>query len=318
MRVWELPCHSEVPVEALGDHKLVQSYIQIKDRLEDPRLRAIEVLIGIITPLLTLGSEIVATIDAFVRKERGPRRAPEAVHEIFPFGDADLFVGRRYPWRDDARSLNDLKSLRPLFFGKIAASLYKFLGRRIGDIMVSPDDRPIDLSRALVSAGGPIPNYYARNLMYGRKYAIPWRFRLDDGGRLAEQGPEALRQSDNWANWYLADEDGHPIEHDDPWTDTTRTTVPLITEGRGTVQDYFTIIRSPNLYNSEVPSLTFAGCHGLGTRAAGHVLETDNPVRREMSRLDGKFYQLLGTARLGRKRPSRIEIELVDSQVLRL
>lgn len=133
-------------------------------------------------------------------------------------------------------------------------------------------NRP-DFARNLVSVGGPIPNMYTRNLLYG-DHGIPYKYDLNpqQDGELAEYSPEELRRvgipgasaaENQKPNWNIVDEDGkqahvdgakaRPTSADEHWC-----------------EDFFMIVKTENIHPGaeDKKVLSVSGCHGVGSEAA--------------------------------------------------
>jgi len=156
-----------------------------------------------------------------------------------------------------------------------------------------------DFTRNLVSVGGPIPNMYTRNLLYG-DHGIPYKYDLNPGpdGGLADYAPEELRRvgvSDDSVvenrkpNWNIVDEDGkqahvdgakaRPTSADSHWC-----------------EDFFMILKTENVYPGaeNKQALSVSGCHGVGSEAALKSLCIPEIRETIYQTVGGDHFQALG------------------------
>lgn len=201
---------------------------------------------------------------------------------LFPMDrPADVVVGKRSPGAgaeevaapDQAATQEVLKGL-----GCILDQPYTRFAAKGG--------LPFQRGSANFAVGGPIPNALARNVLYGPR-PPPVRFRLDVAPGLAHRSPDALKAGrlEGEPEWFLCDEDGRPTQHGKP----------VRAGGRVTV-DQFTIVktRHPDRRSSGASAVVLAGCHGLGTMAAGRLLRSAPDLARLCQQTKGRDFQVVG------------------------
>lgn len=288
----------------------------------------------------TAGTIAYETLEPLVQRKLRERRSRPAgemnervaqLEDLLPFvGTADVFLGQRRPWMADklrgvGEYLNDIgdRSEDELYdidhiAGYSANELLQTLDFLISTNLALHDEGPVgvfsdstlevDFSRDLIAIGGPIPNYYTRNLMYGDHVDLPYRYDLnpeDGSDDIADVPPTELRELgltdergfDKRPNWRLVDRDGNLPRI------RNRKTKPMRRDGEWK-QDYFTIIKAPNIHpsarervGSETYSLVLSGCHGLGTRAAIRALQTEHVLDTLDAEAGDGFFQAIGSVK---------------------
>lgn len=181
--------------------------------------------------------------------------------------------------------------------------------------LVVSEQTGVDFSSDLVSVGGPIANFYTRNVMYdtrdGPDFSLPYRFDLNPPGvqdDLTEYPPQKLREiglADDRElgrrpNWCLVDEGGETL---DIQGDQSR---PNWRDGNW-MTDYFTVAKVPNVHPDAPPLhradtkrvLILAGCHGFGTRAALEALKSGDILETIESEVNDGYFQLIGRVKRG-------------------
>lgn len=231
-------------------------------------------------------------------EERGEEIGAD-LRELTPFiNHADFFVGDRHDWKHHGIGFGDEKIIKHM-----TDAFYKMNVHLAGEGPKSVDETSTeaDFSRHLVSIGGPIPNWYFRNLMYGDQIDLPYKFYLNPNPErldLSEFTPRELRKlgrkdtSEFQAepNWFIADETGVPA---DVFGDDA---IPGYGDVGDWITDYFMILKAPNIHpacdhNRRI--LAIAGCHWLG--GMGAIDSLTNPtilsqIKKEVG--DGDFQAL--------------------------
>jgi len=175
----------------------------------------------------------------------------------------------------------------------------------------------------LICSGGPIPNPYVRNLMYGDAIDLPYRFRLDVQGYGTDLGgldPRELRmigrhESSEGAepNWYLADRSGAPVQVGGHPSRPVRGAEPDRYD-----RDYFTIVKSDNVHpavfgTDDYKSLVMCGCHGFGTKGSLKAVLEPSIIDELHDMVGGEDFQVLGVAE---RRPDGITVD-IDPHTIR-
>lgn len=304
--VWNYPCHRGVEWEEVK--KEVFLLERTMPQFSNPEPILIGVIIGL--GILALEEATKGLIRAAFRelygkakKSREERRKLKVLRkELFlDFLGTDMFVGVRYPWFEKPEqrlSRRDLGSLRGIMEGFIY-TLCSLIRKKPSIKKI--EDR-VDFARNLVVIGGPIPNWYTRNLMYASELDLPCRFRLDVAVDLKNYTPAQLREAaylegKPQPEWYIANRDGSVAR-----TLKGEETKPVVVSGK-TIRDFFMIMKVPNIAPEAKGSraLVLAGCHGLGTWAAGLSLkELDILEAVEKEAGDG-YFQALGSVLANRR-----------------
>jgi hypothetical protein len=321
---WERPCYDTVNWSVVED----DSNLLYRVKEGSWTLSLVSTVVGSVTANL---------MEPWIKQKLQQRRQQpeEEVTELVtqlemlvPFvNHADVFLGRRRPWIHE--KLSDLKA----FLGEAANlgdDIYDDMDHlgtyssnellQTLDFLISTNialndagptdvftdtDATVDFSGDLIAVGGPIVNFYTRNLMYGDIIDLPYRYDLnpDDGSdetgdilprELRSIGLTDNRGFDRRPNWCLVDENGEfptiskkrtrPERRNDTW-----------------IRDYFTIIKSTNIHpdatakHGENPtSLVLSGCHGFGTRAAITALKTDHVLETLQREVGDADFQAIG------------------------
>lgn len=245
-------------------------------------------LFGVINPLLGVVSAAISAgieiYDSINEPER--RRIEEVYNELFPIkGKGYIGVGEREPWMDSAEklSLYDIGSTAHIIEGiAYGFSLFKAQPKEVKNIKI------IDFKNNLYMAGGPIPNAYSRNVLYGKSVQTPYKFRLDLNEELANLSPSKLKKIsyEIKPNWYICDKNGNEIKGG----------FPKIKDGE-LIEDSFMLIKCKNIYpqaGKNTKSVIFAGCHGPGTRASGALIKNKELVDYIYSEVEDNDFQLIG------------------------
>lgn len=265
------------------------------------------------------------------RRQRSDENVAELVTQLeilVPFvNHADVFLGRRRPWIQEKLSdlgaflsevaelgddvYDDIDHLGTYSSNELLQTLDFLVSTNVAINGTGPTDvftdtdAAVDFSGDLIAIGGPITNYYTRNLMYGNTVDLPYRYNLnpDDGSNeTSDITPTELRSIgltdnkgfDRRPNWCLVDENGECA------TISKKETRP---ERRGEtwICDYFTIIKSRNIHpkatgkHGENPtSLVLSGCHGFGTRAAITALKTEHVLETLQQEAGDADFQAIG------------------------
>lgn len=299
MNIWEYECHKTVDWSEVQTH-----YLVMKTVISSP---VIEIIVpSVLGPFI---GAAIAKIWGHFERHRGEKREAKRLSSIlFPFEEAQAFVGPRYPWMKKKEvSQNDLKAIGYHLKGLIYA-ICSFARRK--PIVRVKEDK-IDFAKPLFSSGGPIPNWYTRNVMYGKEIDLPYKFRLDVTDELREMPPDKLRKAGVKAarqkpNWFIADKLGKPFKVNG------KEAKPVYVENK-LIEDYFMIISTRNIHpdakNTNVPCLIVAGCHGPGTAAAGSALKNLDILNQIESNVKGNF-QAIGWTRVKNGKPLKDTIKL--------
>ncbi len=313
MNIWENECHRTVDWKLLEDHFLVEKpgWARFSEL----------VLVLFVAPLLVAVAGGIAVQEYGIwRKRHQERREEEEEAEVlrsmlFPFGEAELFVGPRYHWmekKDKKVSRNDIKALGDHLKGVIYA-ICSFI-RRKPAVKITEDK--IDFSKPLIASGGPIPNWYTRNLMYGGDIDLPYKFRLDVTEELRRMSPEGLREAGvkvgkEEPRWVMADRLGNIPK-------INGMELKPVFSGTKCIRDYFMIIRARNIHpanKGNTPCLILAGCHGPGTAAAGLAVKKLE-ILREINKKARGYFQAIGDTAVQRRKPVENTIRLLDVEIL--
>lgn len=296
--MWDQACHSTVPWEEVGGI-LVQ------------RSRRGSLIFEIATPVLSGFGSAAAPIIIEKLRENSDNNHDESfqtnLEEVLPFiTQSDFFVGNRHHWSsDDPIGPKDKEVIELLteFFTQLNIEIMQTEPSEVTEV-----DETVEFDRHLVSLGGPIPNWYSRNLIYGPEVETPYKFCLNpepDRLDLSDYGPRELRtlgRKDHSEfvgepNWYLANTAGDRAVVDNA------DAIPLYREEPDGVKpklwyrDYFTIIKAPNIHPSATPyaqSLVIAGCHGLGGLASIHALQDPDLISKIRAEAGDGYFQAVG------------------------
>lgn len=166
MSVWEYRCYASVSWKQAEDHFLVA-------KPGWARFSSLSLALFIPLFLVPIVTQIVDYEYRNFRQRERKRQSEEKEAErlrsiLFPFftEEAQFFVGPRYPWmekKEQKVSQNDIGSIAYHLKGVIYA-ICSFIKKKPA---VKLTDDKIDFSKSLIASGGPIPNWYVRNLMYG-------------------------------------------------------------------------------------------------------------------------------------------------------
>jgi hypothetical protein len=312
--VWKLPCHQGVEWERVK--KEVFLLERSLPHFSNPEPTT--VLIGlcfVVLEEITVGliRDSFKEIYGKVKKNFEERRELRNIRKnLFPFFiAADLFVGTRYPWFDEVErkvSPRDLKSIGGVIDGFIS-TLCSLINKKPSTKLIQGK---VDFLRNLIAVGGPIPNWYVRNLMYASNLDLPYKFRLDVTPELQTQGPDQLRRVGyevvkSKPPWYIANRDGTIAE-----TDYGEETKPIL-DSSAVIKDFFMIIKAPNVFPGaeSTQALVLAGCHGLGTWAAGLALKNYNFLKTIEKEAGRGYFQVIGSVCANKKgQPDEETIEI--------
>lgn len=242
-------------------------------------------LFGVVSAAISAG---ILIYDSINEQER--RRIEEVYNELFPIkGRGYIGVGEREPWMNSAEklSLYDIGSTGHIVEGIAHGfSLFRAKPKEVKDIK-------IDLKDNLYMAGGPIPNAYSRNVLYGKAIQTPYKFRFDLNEKLANRSPTDLKRVSykTEPNWSICDESGRDYG------------TPKIEDGKF-IEDYFMIIKCKNIYpqaRKNAKSVIFAGCHGPGTSAAGALIKNKDLLNYIYTEVGNDDFQLIGRVSIERK-----------------
>lgn len=243
----------------------------------------------------------------------------ELVESVVPFSaNAEFVLGPRYDWvADGAVSLRDLAVTVRLIEFFLEANIH-LTGEPPTDVRRLAVEPEIDYSRNVISVGGPVPNWYTRNVMYGDEVDVPYRFNLNPGpaqkdlrdytpGELRSVGHRDTEPFEEVPDWYIADGRGDPVVVDgEPARPTSRPSL---------ARDYFTIVKAPNVHRRADPAdkqcLILAGCHGLGTMASAKALESPRFLEEIHSQVGGEPFQAIGRVTVTEE-SSEISVPVVE------
>ena len=314
--IWEFPCHQGV------EWKDVEKEVFLLQRTTplfgnpDPVLTTVLIGLGILVlEEATAGLIRTAFKELYgkIKRSREERQKLRILRKrLFPFFlGADTFVGVRYPWfatTEKRLSIRDLQAAG----GVMQGVLYTIcsLIRRKPPIAIIQDK--VDLAGNLIAIGGPIPNWYTRNLLYASKIDLPYRFRLDVESGLEKQSPAQLRQAGYLEGkaqprWYVANPDGSVAK-----TSKGEETKPLLAR-KHTLRDFFMIVKTPNVFDGakDTRALVLTGCHGLGTWAAGLSLKKLHVLEAIEKEAGNGYFQALGAVSASKKgKPDEDTIEI--------
>jgi hypothetical protein len=232
-------------------------------------------------------------------EERGEEIGSD-LRELAPFiNHADFFVGARHDWEEHGIGFGDEKIIRHM-----VDAFYQMNVQLAGEGPKSVDKTStvVDFSRHLVSVGGPIPNWYFRNLMYGNEVDLPYKFHLNPEPErvdLSDKTPKELRRLGRKdtsvfqaePNWFIADSTGAPA---DVFKDNA---IPEYGDVGDWITDYFMILKAPNIHpacdhNRRI--LSVAGCHWLGGMGAIDSLTDSTVLSRIKEEVGDGDFQALG------------------------
>lgn len=252
---------------------------------------------GVVSAAVSAG---IAFYDRYNEEER--RRIEEIYNELFPIkGRGYIGVGRRELWMNSAEKLN-------LFDIGATGSIIDGIAHGFSLFRAQPKEvkeKDMDLKNNLYIAGGPIPNAYSRNVLYGNEIRIPNKFRLDLNERLAKTSPSELKivRHNKEPNWNICDEEGNEIKGGTPKIKNN-----ILTEDR------FMIIKCKNIYpkaNKNTKSVIFAGCHGSGTSAAGELIKIKEIIEYIHSKVGDEDFQLIGKVQVNHQSYEGYESEKI-------
>lgn len=314
--MWNQECHTTVPWGEV-DGILVQ------------RSRRGSLIFEIASPVLgALGSAAAPVVLQRLRRRREVEYDDEFqadLEEVVPFiTRADFFVGSRHHWdADDQIGPGDAQVVDLLtdFFTSLTIQVTQTYPSEISEV-----SEAVAFDRHLVSLGGPIPNWYSRNLMYGSDVDLPYRFclnpepdRLDLSGHdpleLRELGRRDFTEFVGEPNWYLADESGDRAVVDNAEAVPQFRETPDGPKPKHWYRDYFTIVKAPNVHPDAGPrkkSLCMAGCHGLGGLAAIHALQDPELVARIRREAGDGHFQAVGRVQETSTGDYRITLPIVE------
>ena len=338
---WSAPCYETVDWEGV-----VESDSELIYRVE----KGSWVLTFVSTVLAgTVGTVAYESLQPWIQQKVDAYRADgddererwgADLRDLFPFVNfSDVFIGQRHSGAE--RKLSEIGDYiadladesvydEDHIEGYSTNELFQTLDFVIATNIALNDEGPervlsdpsltTDFTGDLIAVGGPISNFYARNLMYGDSIDLPYRYDLnpDDGSAdTSDASPLELREvglNDNKGferrpNWCLVERDGTAPEVGNR---------PARPERRGEtwIRDYFTIVKAPNVhpdamatYGTEPKVLSVSGCHGFGTRAAISALQDREVLTTLEAEADDGYFQALGRVK---RRP---DAGLEDAQI---
>lgn len=262
---------------------------------------------------------------ALERMQRSGDPSIEDLRELVSFFEnAHCFVGYRERWDEDILSENDKNALTQMvdnldeIVNGNASREYKY-GRIVGE--------PVDFTKNLICYGGPVANWYTRNLLYGDEAELPYKFNLNPDSYpedLSDKSPQELRKFGGSSarganiegpNWHLSDN-----ERAEPAKIGPEETKPEPDESNDRWhRDYFMIVKSKNIHEDSEglnDCLTLAGCHGYGTEAAAKVFEDRELVNRMASKAGKNDFQAIGRVERTDEEGDVGEVEILEIECL--
>jgi len=244
-------------------------------------INTISPLFGILIAAITGGKVSNNSKNEFER-----RQIEEVYNEVLPIRRRSFIgTGEREPWMDSDEKLSpyDKDSTTHIIEG--IANGFSLSNAQPKEIN---GKKRMEFQHNLYLAGGPISNAYSRNVLYGKTIQTPYKFRLDLNEKLVDFSPSKLKKISykTEPNWYICDENGHEIKNG----------TPKIKNGK-IIEDSFMIIKCNNIYpqaNKNTKCVIFAGCHGLGTAAAGKIIKNQQVIDYIYSKVESNDFQLLG------------------------
>lgn len=263
----------------------------IKEGLKVGAEVGVPVALAVISPLYGAASK--AAIEFYKRYDENKRKSIEELYNtVFQLKKERSFIGtgERETWMDSTKKVN-LNDIAAGQFIKGLTCAFSSVGAKPKEVKSTKN---MDFKYNLYLVGGPIPNAYTRNVLYGEygKEAIspiktPYKFRLDIEGHGSDSPLELKSIShEKEPNWYICDRGGNKINYGTP---------EIV--NRVLIKDSFMIIKCKNIYpyaHENTKSFIFAGCHGLGTSAAGALIKNEIYIRKICSKVGDNDFQLVG------------------------
>ena len=321
--IWDKRCYESVnwneTVDAMSPHcvySLGDSTLADKKRkgeiIKVGAEIAIPAILAVISPLYgIISAGLSASIAIYERYETSEKRRIEEVYnEIFPIkGKSNIGIGEREPWMISDKKLNRYD---------IGAVGYILEGIAYGFSLVQAKPKEVkerkivDFKNNLYVAGGPVPNAYSRNVLYGKAIQIPYKFRLDLNDKLANSSPLELKKMSccEEPNWYICNENGKEIEGG----------VPKI-ENENLITDSFLVLKCQNIHpraGKNTKSVIFAGCHGPGTSAAGALMKNERLVSDIYDEVEDNDFQLIGQVSVKHRLFEYEEKEVIDEKKIKI
>lgn len=245
-------------------------------------------------------------------RNRNDKPLPEDIEAVVGFArETEFFVGYRQNWLPESRSKKDEAGAENLvrFLNEMLPYLDGVERDDITYDTIVPGAEMVDFERNLISVGGPVANWYTRNLLYGDEQELPYKFNLNPEPEridLADCSPYELRlvgrspdsRLDRSPNWHITGADGNPATFGNEEAKPEWSIADQQWE-----TDYFMIVKTKNVHPSakHIPrtSLTVAGCHGFGTYAAIESLLDPDVVETLAEEAGDGFFQAIGRVTRG-------------------